>query len=72
MSDGASKRFRTYRGGRAGAAADPDASRFAFGGGAAPTADPPREPTPEGLPPPDMHTYRSGPPGRPVATAGTP
>ena len=72
MSDGSSKRYRTYRGGRAGAANDPDANRFSFAGTSAPEADPPRQATPEGLPAPDMKTYRAGLPGRKVASAPPP
>lgn len=72
MSDGSSKRYRTYRGGRAGAANDPEASRFSFAGTAAPAEDPPRPGTPQGLPAPDMRRYRSGLPGRRVASAPPP
>ena len=69
MSDGSSKRYRTYRGGRAGAANDPEASRFSFPETGTPAVDAPRPATPEGMPAPDMQTYRSGLPGRRVATA---
>jgi LCP family protein required for cell wall assembly len=62
------KRYRTYRGGRAGRD-DPESARFDFAGRGAGTAAPPRPQTPEGLPRPGMP--REPPlPGRPVAAPG--
>jgi LCP family protein required for cell wall assembly len=62
------KRYRTYRGGRAGRD-DPESARFDFAGRGTGTAAPPRPQTPEGLPRPGVP--REPPlPGRPVAAPG--
>jgi LCP family protein required for cell wall assembly len=63
------KPYRTYRGGRAGGIDDADAARFDFTGRSAASASaPPRAPTPEGMPAPDMRPGSGGVlPGRRVA-----
>ncbi len=61
------KAYRVYRGGRA--KNDPDAARFSFGQASnGSVAAPPRSPTPEGLPAPDMGPPQRPLPGRQVAT----
>jgi len=67
-----SKPYRTYRGGRAGGSDDADAARFDFTGRSAGASAPPRAPTPEGLPAPDMRPPRRALPGRSVATPPPP